>query len=112
MTDGLAEKARFAKHFDESKTSLKVKRGFNIDKSGRYSLQDVFRLHEIINAKAAEMDKVAEDMRNFRTEIGRKEKAKKFDENNNPVDSTENILDNLMSGLSAEVQNELDLNPP
>lgn len=119
LTNGLSEKASQAKHFDESKTALKVKRGFNIDKSGKYSLQDVFRLHEIINAKAEEMDKVAEEMRNFRTETNSSEaKSKEIEldviremEGDLAKDpnSTENVCDTLMSGLSAEVQFELDL---
>merc|ERR1711879_255679 len=115
LTDGLADKAKQAQHFDESKTALKVKRGFNIDKSGKYSLQDVFRLHEIINAKAAEVDKVAEDMRHFRTETADKSKQKAKQNQAEIIDqldevtSTENVCHTLMAGLSAEIQTELDL---
>ena len=114
LTEGLSEKASQAKHFDESKTALKVKRGFNIDKSGRYSLQDVFRLHEIINAKAAEMDKIAEEMRNFRSETNNVKNKKSsglkvISEVQDDPCSTESVCDTLMSGLSAEVQFELDL---
>merc|ERR1712071_584023 len=82
--------------------------------------QDVFRLHEIINAKAAEMDKVAEEIRNFRTEGGNSSESKRKQMELEVIremeefpgrdpNSTENVCDTLMSGLSAEVQFELDL---